>query len=219
MHPRSITLLGRIGLAADLLMYAICVPLVALAMYSGAVSGRADLTIVVSAILVVLGIVAAVSGLLLNYRRPRLASLAIGGWTASVVLVSSAVFAALTWLGVRITNSSPDTAPVATQTVAAIAAAVVAAVIALLVQRNTDILAGSVARRFLRRRFYKLFPAQPLGPPVGIDAYRAVRDACDSATSNNWGIRERIALFKTIKPAIDAGAYEGGSSWRLPKVP
>jgi hypothetical protein len=200
-------------------MYPVSVALTALAMYAGVVSGRLGLTIVISVALLLIGAATCVWGLRVSYRSPRLAGLAIGGWTVAVVLLSGAIFATLTWLGILIVNSAPDKAPTSTKTVAAIAGALVTALVAIVVDRRADILASGLSRRLLCPRLTKLFPAQPTGPQEGVDAYRNVREACFGQAATDWGISARIALFRSVKTAFDQGAYEGGAAWHEPTEP
>lgn len=200
-------------------MYPVAVAMAALAMYAGIVSGRLGLTVAVSVGLLLVGAGSCLWGLLVSYRYPRLAALAIGGWTVAVVLMSGALFATLTWLGVLIANSAPDKAPTSTKTIAAIAGVLVTALIAIVVDRKTDILASGLSRRFLCPRLTAKFPAQPTGPQQAVDTYRNVRDACSGQASANWGISARTALFRSVKASVDQGAYAGGRAWHEPTDP
>src|SRR5215831_17809369 len=132
-----------------MLMFKVAVAILAVVLYLPAISGHIVWTIIGSAIVIIIGLAYCWWGLSLNYRYPRHASFAIGGWTIAWIVILAIVSVIAAWGVVHIasaspatvtnagpatasTKASPATASTSVKTLAALGTAAVSAVLAWL---------------------------------------------------------------------------------------
>lgn len=195
-------------------MVKVMAPIAAVILYIPVFYGHLEPTIIGSVVIVTLGVISCCLGLTVNYRRPRLAAFAIGGWTvASIVVLASACVVAA-WLGVWIKDASPGTASGPVKIVAALAAAALATLLGWLLDNRPMLTGGGIAKGLLQKQLKAWFPSQPQAPREAIVASEAVSDALFRTDAKEWGLQFRYNLFQTVKAAIDVGGYKDGPAWR-----
>lgn len=200
-------------------MFKVMVPIAAVLLYVPVFFGHLVPTIIGAVTVFILGLASCGVGLAVNYRSPRLAAFAIGGWTVAWIVVLAAVCVGAAWAGVRIKDASPATANASTKLFAALGAAALAAIIAWLLDGRPMLTGGGIAKRCLKNRFAAWFPSQPQTPERGIEAYRAVSHAFVTAQPKEWSRQFRSTLFQKVKAAMDVGGYFGGSAWKDAEPP
>lgn len=200
-------------------MFKVVVPIAAVLLYVPVFFGHILSTVIGSVAVVLLGLASCCLGLAVNYRRPRGAAFAIGGWTVVWIVVLAAVCVGAAWAGVRIKDASPETANAYVKIGAALGAAAVAALLAWLLDGRPMLTGGGIAKRRLKNQFTAWFPSQPQAPQEGIAASQAVSHAFFQTEPKEWDVRFRSTLFQTVKAAMDVNGYSGGSAWRDAEPP
>ncbi|MGV0796892.1 hypothetical protein ABQF26_07990 [Mycolicibacterium elephantis] len=200
-------------------MFKVMVPIAALFLYIPIFFGYVVSAIMVSMAVVFLGLVLFCLGLAINYRCPRLAALAIGGWTIAWIVVLAAVSAGAARLVVSIEDASPATANASVKTFAVIGAAALTAVLGWLLGGRFMLTGGGIAKRCLRKQYTTWFPSHPQAPEQGIVAWQEVSHAFFTAKPADWRPQFRSNLFRVVKAARDVNGYFGGSAWREAEPP
>jgi hypothetical protein len=200
-------------------MFKMMVAIAALLLYVPVFFGHIVLTVIGSVAVVIFGLLPCCLGLAINYRRPRLAALAIGGWTVACIVALAGVCVVAAWLGLRIKDASPATASGSVKMVAALGATALAALVAWLLDGRPLLTGGGMAKWRLQNQFTAWFPSQPQAPQEGIAASQAVSLAFFQTEPKAWGFRFRSTLFQTVKAAMDVNGYCGGSAWKEAEPP
>lgn len=195
-------------------MVKLAVPILAVVLYVPVILGHIVFTIIGCAAVVAIGSVCSCLGLWVNYRHPRRASAAIGGWTIALIVLLAIACVGAAWGGVHISDASPVTASTTVKTLAALATAAVAVGLAWILDWQSKWKGGGLAKRCLKKKFTNLFPAQPQAPPEGVSAWRVVDYAFFRAGKSDWGYGFRRDLFRAVKAAVDADGYSGGRAWK-----
>lgn len=200
-------------------MVKLLVPILAVALYVPVILGHIVLTIIGCAAVITIGFVCSWWGLWANYRHPRYASVAIGGWTIALIVLLAIACVVAAWGVVHISDASPETASTTVKTFAALATAAVSAGLAWLFDRQSQWRGGGFAKWRLKKKFTNFFPAQPQAPPEGVRAWQDVDYAFFRARKGDWGFGFRYDLFRTVKAAVDVGGYSGGRAWKDAEPP
>lgn len=197
-------------------MYAIIVPLIALGLYWGYVSGNADLTVGAAIAAIVAGVIGLVFALVAayNHKLARSAGIAMGGATVALMVFVAGCFAFIAWFAVRfVSDKSPDTASMQTEVIFTLVGVIVSGFITFFVGKPFFPAGPTVAKWVLCGRLQSKYPSMPAGTAQAIEAYKAVRDSCAGKPTDCWNMRQRIALFSKVNNAIAAGACDEGRDW------
>ena len=200
-------------------MFKVVVPIAAVLLYLPVFFGHIVLTVIGAVAVVLLGLASCCWGLAVNYRLPRGAAFAIGGWTVSWIVALAGACVGAAWVGVRIKDASPASASASVKIGAALGAAALAALLAWLLDGRPMLTGGGIAKWRLKSQFTARFPSQPQAPQQGIAASQAVTRAFFQTEPKEWGLHFRSTLFQSVQAAMDVNGYYGGSAWREAEPP